>query len=469
MKNILTKLIALTLIAILCLGVLASCKKEEEKDNTIWVGNTAGTTGLLAKIGGPFNLGIEAAFDAYNKAGGFNGRNVALKHYDDGGLAENSVPNLEKLIKGDDVFAIVGHFGSYAVDATLDQLIDEEVPMIYAAAGNEELLNENAQTIGEKGIVPVQPLNRTEGRMLILRAFAPADKGGLGGTKVGVIANSNEASQSILGGIKAEMETLPAKHKDNVLIREISGSTTFDSAIADLKSQGCDVIVLTVIGDDFLTALTTIANNNYVCSVLTTYNNASAAVFNGTDSKMQKAYEPIFQTVALFAQAWLDISSATYFYKAETPLYNGYKFLGLATENGVPGFTEEYWGVAENIFNYANSINHDNPLGMSYDAYALAGYIAGDLFCQVLEEMERQGLELTRENYINTLESKEYKIAMADSLSFANGMRSGVQSFALTCIFDSHNLPEGATDYHAATSATVYGLMSLEDYRALLK
>jgi ABC-type branched-subunit amino acid transport system substrate-binding protein len=217
MKNILTKLIALTLIAILCLGVLASCGGKEE-DNTIWVGNTAGTTGALAKVGGPFNLGIQAAFDAYNKAGGFNGRPVALKHYDDGGLAEKSGPLLEKLIKEDNVFAIVGHFGSYAVDVTLDTLIDEEVPMIYAAAGNEELLNENAQGLGEKGIVPIQPLNRTEGRMLILRAFAPYEKGGLAGKKVGVIANSNEASQSILAGIKAEMENLPASHKENVLI-----------------------------------------------------------------------------------------------------------------------------------------------------------------------------------------------------------------------------------------------------------
>ena len=50
----------------------------------------------------------------------------------------------------------------------------------------------------------------------------------------------------------------------------------------------------------------------------------------------------------------------------------------------------------------------------------------------------------------------------------ANGMRSGVQSFALTWIYDSYNLPEGATPIHAAASATVHGLMSIEDYRKLL-
>jgi hypothetical protein len=88
-----------------------------------------------------------------------------------------------------------------------------------------------------------------------------------------------------------------------------------------------------------------------------------------------------------------------------------------------------------------------------------------------MEELERSGKALSRANLISVLESKEYKIAMADALSFANGMRSGVQSFALTWVFDSYNLPEGQgkTENHSAASATVHGLMSIEEYRALLQ
>ena len=59
-------------------------------EDTIWVGNTAGTTGALSAIGGPFNYGIQAAFHAYNLKGGFNGKKVALKHYDDGGIPADS-------------------------------------------------------------------------------------------------------------------------------------------------------------------------------------------------------------------------------------------------------------------------------------------------------------------------------------------------------------------------------------------
>ena len=57
----------------------------DSEGNVIYVGNTAGTTGALASIGVPFNLGIQAAFAEYNKSGGFNGKTVELKHYDDKG------------------------------------------------------------------------------------------------------------------------------------------------------------------------------------------------------------------------------------------------------------------------------------------------------------------------------------------------------------------------------------------------
>lgn len=437
-------------------------------DDTIWVGNTAGTTGLLATIGGPFNLGIEAAFAAYNRAGGYNGKSVKLKHYDDGGLAENSTTLLDKLIYEDEVFAIVGHFGSYAVDATLDTLVDEEVPMIYAAAGNDALLNENASTLGEKGIVPVQPLNKTEGRMLILRAFAPADKGGLGGTKVGVISNSNEASQSLLAGIKAEAENLPASKKDNIVYQEVA-SSDYSAAVNALKAAGCDVVVLTVIGADFTTCLTTMANSVYYCKVLTSYNNASATVFNDEFTVMKKEYEAVFATMAIYTQAWLDISSTTYVYNNTDHLL-GQAYKALYEGMGLPfagqaGFNEAYWEVAEDIYEYALTVNPATAFAMSADAYALAGYIAGDLFCQALEELEASGKALSRKNLISILESKEYQIAMADTLSFANGMRSGVQSFALSQFYDG--IVTNGT-YHTAASATVYGLMSLEDYRKLL-
>lgn len=494
MKNTITKLLALMLALALCFS-FAGCSllfpqetpddpNSGDDDNktpvdepdvlagitedTIWVGNTAGTTGALAAIGAPFNLGIEAAFAAYNAQGGYNGKQIKLKHYDDGGIASNSVSMLDKLLFEDEVFAIVGHFGSYAVDATLETLKDEEIPMIYAAAGNGTLLNENATSLGDKGIFPVQPLNGTEGRMLILRAFAPADKGGLAANKVGVISNSNEASQALLSGIKAEATQ---SGLTNIVYQEVA-STDYTAAVNALKAAGCDVVVLTVIGADFITALSTMADATYYSKVLTSYNNASAAMFN-VENVLAPQYTSIFSTMAIYAQAWLDISSITYVYNEDTPLNAAYKALMEAyglPYNGTAGFNENYWAVAENIYNYALTVAPTTALAMSYDSYALAGYIAGDLFCQAMEALEASGKALSRKNLVEVMESKEFQVAMADKISFANGMRSGVQSFGLTSIYDLYNLDAslGGGVYHSAASATVHGLTSIEEYRALL-
>ena len=469
------KFFALILALVMVMGLVACGEKapaaEELKgvtEDTILVGNTAGTTGALATIGGPFNIGIEAAFAAYNAEGGFNGKSVKLQHYDDGGVATQSVTLTEQLIHEDEVFAIVGNFASNCVAANLPIIKEANVPMVYAAAGNNELLNEAAEG-ADRGIFPVQPLNFTEGRMLILRAFAPLANGGLGGTKVGVLTNTVEASQTILKGIEAEAADLPAAQKDAITYQNVT-STDFSAAVNALKNAGCDVVVVGVIGADFTAALTAMANANYYVPVLTSYNNANAGILNDAATTiLAEQYTDVLTNIPIYAQAWLDITSTEYFYtNPDSALLKGYEALGLAQPGvGMPGFKEEYWVVAEKIFNYCTEQGMDNAFAMSYDSYALAGYIAGDLFCQGLKELQAQGKELTRANYVDVLESKEYQVAMADTISFANGMRSGVQSFALTMFYDAFTINGGA--YHSASSATVHGLTSIDDYRALIK
>ena len=469
------KFFALVLALVMVLGLVACGEKapavEELKgvtEDTILVGNTAGTTGALATIGGPFNIGIEAAFAAYNAEGGFNGKSVKLQHYDDGGVATQSVTLTEQLIHEDEVFAIVGNFASNCVAANLPIIKEANVPMVYAAAGNNELLNEAAEG-ADRGIFPVQPLNFTEGRMLILRAFAPLANGGLGGTKVGVLTNTVEASQTILKGIEAEAADLPAAQKDAITYQNVT-STDFSAAVNALKNAGCDVVVVGVIGADFTAALTAMANANYYVPVLTSYNNANAGILNDAATTiLAEQYTDVLTNIPIYAQAWLDITSTEYLYtNPDSALLKGYEALGLAQPGvGMPGFKEEYWVVAEKIFNYCTEQGMDNAFAMSYDSYALAGYIAGDLFCQGLKELQAQGKELTRANYVDVLESKEYQVAMADTISFANGMRSGVQSFALTMFYDAFTINGGA--YHSASSATVHGLTSIDDYRALIK
>ena len=490
MKNIMLKTLALALAFVLCFSIV-SCggggggqqnddgiSTEVYEGDVIYVGNTAATTGAGASIGVPFNIGIQAAFAAYNAKGGVNGKTVALKHYDDMGDSAQAVTLMEKLIHEDEIFAVVGNYGTYAVAANIDILKENRVPMIYAAAGNNVLFNSSATSAGDRCIFPVQPLNQAEGQMLILRAFAPSFDsnenyiGGLGGTKVGVISNSDEASQAMLAGIKSEAEK---SGLSNIIYQNVV-SEDYSAAAAALKAEGCDVVIVTVVGTPFISALTALANVNYDKNVLTTYNNANAAVFNDENSVMTEVGLNILSKMTIYAQAWLDINSTEYFYtESNEGVYKGFKSLGLEVTDeetgevlGLGGYTEEYWLVAKDIFNYCASLRDKNipPLNMSYNSYALAGYIAGNLFCQALEEMESQGKELTRANLVDILESKKFKVAMADMISYQNGLREGVQSFSLTVFYDSNTITNDGK--HVASSMTVHTLTSMDDYRALI-
>ena len=493
MKKTIVGIISLLLVVMLSVGLFAACNPTTDDpagetesllgvtDTEIWVGNTAGVTGALETIGAPFNLGIEAAFAAYNAQGGFNGKSVRLKNLDDGGDSTKSLSLMEQLIFEDEVFAIVGNFGSYAVNVNLDTLKEEKVPMIYAAAGNDSLYNANADTAEEKVIFPVQPLNVTEGNSLIARAFAAAAMpdansatgyaltGGLGATKVGVIANNNEASKSLLQGIREEANRLPEAKKNAIVYQEVAGSD-FSAAANALVAAQCDLIIVTTIGADYMAALTALSNANYVGNVLTSYNNASAAVFNDATTKLITAQgAEILSKMVIYTQGWIDISSTTYVYNPEggSALLNEYKALDtlLGTSlyaNGVAGFNEEYWGIAENIYNYAIAAGKGaaTAFAMSYDSYALAGYIAGDLFCQGLKELQAAGKDLTRANYVEIMETKAFHIALGDSINYQGGARKGVEAFGLSMMYNYNG---------AATSvSTGTGLASIETLRGLI-
>lgn len=499
MKNTTVKLLALALVFVFAFSLVA-CNRDNGNgsgngngngngngggapisdevydEDAIYVGNTAATTGAGATIGVPFNLGIQAAFEKYNAKGGFNGKKVILKHYDDMGDSAQAVTLMEKLIHEDNIFAVVGNYGTYAVEANLDILKENRVPMVYAASGAGSLFNNNATDNGDRCIFPVQPLNQAEGQVLILRAFAPAFDGdtylgGLGGTKVGVISSSDEASQSMVEGIRLEAKN---SNLTNIIYQNVT-TDDFSAAASALKAEGCDVIIITVVGTPFISALTALANVDYNKSVLTTYNNANPAGFNDSESKMTETGLNIFSKMAIFAQGWLDTNDLTYYYKdSSSPLYKMYGFLNMVqkdengNELGVPGFTEKYWEVAVDIFNYAGAQGRDDGFVMSYNSYALAGYIAGNLFCQALEKMDEQGLSLTRANLVKVLEENKFRLSMADEISYQNGVRAGVQSFSLIAFFDTYNLPEGATSYHCASSNTVHPLTSIEEYRKLI-
>ena len=427
-------------------------------EDKIYIGNAAATSGAYATVGTPFNVGLNAALKVYNDNGGFNGKTVELVHYDDGFNAEQGLTYTKKLVEEDEIFALVGHFGTPTVAATLDYITsDAGIPMVYAATGISGLYNEDAEGF-EQAVMPVQPIYNTEGRILLARAVASVDSGlGLGGTKIGVISTTDEAGIGILDGIKRQEQEVEGVSIKYVTTAADPG-TNHSSAVNALKAEGCDVIIVAANQTPFGEIM------NYMkdagldnVKIITSYVSANDAFL---------ATLPITETREVYTTAWLDITSADYMYAPTadnatgTYLWACYKLLAasygddFATmyDAGVSGFSEEYWAAAEAICAYDLAVNgaeSTTAFTNSYNSYALAGYIAGTMFIEGLDRVEEAGKDLTWVNYIEAMESAPVDVPMGGAIDLANGARLGIAELALNK-FDTTKM--GLVTYSGITS-----------------
>ncbi|MGN0985520.1 MAG: ABC transporter substrate-binding protein [Candidatus Enterenecus sp.] len=398
-------------------------------DTEILVGNTATTAGAYAAVGVPFNAGLQAALKVYNDAGGYQGKTVRLINYNDDFDAANGLTYTQKLVEDDKIFALVGHFGTPTVGATLDYIKEKGIPMVYAATGISELYNENAT--GSAAVVfSVQPIFDAEGRVLLARALASAENGvGLGGTKIGCISTTDDAGE----GLKAGVERQAKEASVDVIYQEVQADATdYSAAISVLKNAGCDVVIIAANQAPMAKIMNAMRDANFNAKCITSYVNASAVTMgNLVDDGSITADRP------LYATAWLDTST-------EAGMNDYYVFYAAM----------QSWETENNV-----------PAEQTYvlNSYAMAGYIAGTVFTQGMQHLEELGLELTWENYVKALEMV-VPIPMGGTVDFTNGQRLGIVDLALNTI--SLDVDE-TTGYHSLQ--VVSPIMSLNDVWAEVK
>ena len=393
-------------------------------EDTIYVGNTAATSGVFASVGVPFNAGMEAVFKAYNDAGGFNGKKIELKHYDDGFDAAQGLTYTKTLVEDDKVFALVGHFGTNTVGATLDYIKSVGIPMMYAATGISDLYQEGA-TGKNACVFPVQPIYDAEGRVLLARALASEEGGvGLGGKKIGVIATTDDAGAGLLSGVKRQAQ----EGSFDIVYQEVDPSATeYTTALTVLMNAGCDVVIACMNQAPFQTAMVSMRDIDFNAKVITSYVSASAIFLNELVENGSVTEErPVYAT------AWLDVT----------------------TEQGYNEMME--FATVQLAWEAANGIDVANTY--SVNSYAMAGYVAAKLFVHGLEQVAAQGLELTWENYIAACEKVAFHIPMGGDINYANGDRLGVTALALNTISLTVNETTGIRDL-----VEVSGIMSLDE------
>lgn len=382
MKKILSLLMSLTLVG----SILAGCgttggKREEQAqgvtDTEIVIANSAATSGSYAPVGVPFNAGIEAYLEKINKDGGVNGRKIVFKHQDDEFDPVKGKTILSQFIEDDKVFAIVGHFGTPVVGATIQDLQEAGIPAVYFATGIGQLYSDDAEGDDMTNIFPVQPIYVTEGQIMVARAV-----GGFKAKKLGMIYTNDDAGKDILEGAEFKAKELGI---ELVAEQVAAGATDVSAAVTAIKNANVDFILVGAIQATFPTIVKELASQGVNKDAITTYVNVSPVIAQSVVNEIKGKFD-------VYGNGWVS--------------FEGERAKALAE------FMEYTPEFKDNV-------------------YAMTGWIAAHFFVEGLKRVEGT---VTWEKYIKAMESAPIANPFGGEINFADGLRAGTQEMNLSKI-----------------------------------
>lgn len=124
------------LLALTCVFLFSACKKNE---NTITLGVYASLTGTTATFGQSMNRGVQLALEELNQKGGLLGKKVQTIVEDNQSRPEEAKTSVLKLIKQDQVIALIGEVASSRTLAAAPEAQKYKIPMISPASTNPKV------------------------------------------------------------------------------------------------------------------------------------------------------------------------------------------------------------------------------------------------------------------------------------------------------------------------------------------
>ena len=379
MKKLIALILALVMVfALVACGSGGSQSAQGVTKDSVKIANSAATSGSLAGVGLPFLAGINGYLDMVNEAGGIDGRKIEFLHQDDEFDPVKGLAALEKFVEDEKVFAIVGHFGTPVVGATLENLKEYGIPSVYFATGIGQLFSAKATTNAEGyNIFPIQPLYITEGQLMVARGV-----GTFGATKIGMIYTNDDAGKNMLDGAqtKANELNIPLVSEQVAV-----GAADVSAAVTSILSQGVDFVIVGAIQATMPTIVKELAAQGNKAPGITTYVNAAITISEQIDAEIEGKFD-------MYVSSW--------------------KIRDAEHQSDVDLFMK--WVDPEHTDN----------------ADAESGWIAAHVFCEGLRRLE--GKDVTWEAYMKALESAPINIPFGGTISFADGARTGVSSMQLS-------------------------------------
>jgi branched-chain amino acid transport system substrate-binding protein len=209
--------------AICIMGMSAAAQAE-----TLKIALAGPATGPVAQYGDMQKIGVMAAIDDINKAGGINGMQLEGVIYDDACDPKQAVAVANKIVN-DGISHVVGHLCSSSTEPASDIYEEEGVLMITAAS--------TSPSITEKG---QQMVFRTIGLDSLQGSLAADFIKSVKPKRLAVIHDKQQYGEGLATTVR---DSLKGAGIDAVMFEGVtSGDKDFSALIAKLKKEGVDFV-----------------------------------------------------------------------------------------------------------------------------------------------------------------------------------------------------------------------------------
>lgn len=205
-------------------------------DREIKIGNTGPYSGPLANAA-PLPISMARYYKMINEQGGINGRKITFISYDDGYSPPKTVEMTRKLVEQDQVLFMAGAVGTPTNTAVWHYLNAKKVPQLFVYTGASKWNDPK----GHPWTMAFPVSYRMEGLIYADYILKHKPDG-----KIGVLYQNDDYGKDYLNGVVAG---LGAKAASMIKLKTSYETTdpTVDSQIIEMKTSGCDVLIVIAI------------------------------------------------------------------------------------------------------------------------------------------------------------------------------------------------------------------------------
>ncbi|MFB6286856.1 MAG: ABC transporter substrate-binding protein [Candidatus Bipolaricaulia bacterium] len=380
-------------MAVALVGLLIGGAGQAQQDNgtpgvtedTIKLGSFIAQSGPVSSIGIPFSRGARAWYNWVNDHGGVNGRQIDFTICDDSFVPSNTVSCVERLLQEENVFAIANPLGTAPIKAVIDTLVEQNVPMVSPGA--------NATFLAEPTKPNVFALQPTNKRFGTFAASYPVDE--LGMKNVAAVFVDNAFGNELVKSFKA---TLAEKGLEPArTIGHSADTTDFSNIVLQLQQANPDAVALLEDSVESAAAIMREAEN-------LGFDTQFIGLNTTTDPKL-------FELAGASAVEGMIAPGFAEFPTTDLPSAQLYRHVLQDPETGFP----------------------DEPAG----GFSEIAYVGAQLVTHALAKTMNTHDSLTRENFIDTLESIDnWSNGLTPPISYSPDNHAGIQELFVVKVQD---------------------------------